>query len=106
VEDRQRSVAQFEGELFYEPDEIPDDMDPAAVAELRQDRAVCLLYESMWRLCCVINYMAKRLGSKLTVDEMCKQIVPCRCAVSCQQGTFSCAPCNYRKQWTGIASSR
>ena len=43
MEDRQRSVAQFEGELFYEPDEIPDDMDPAAAAELRQDRAVCPL---------------------------------------------------------------
>jgi hypothetical protein len=40
VEDRRRSIAQFEGELFYEPDDIPEGLDPAAAAELRLDHAV------------------------------------------------------------------
>lgn len=40
MEDRRRSVARFEGELFYEPDDIPDDIDATTADELRHDRAV------------------------------------------------------------------
>lgn len=33
-------MAQFEGELFYEPDDIPDDIDAATADSLRNDHAV------------------------------------------------------------------